>query len=435
MRVLHIAILWAAALLLGARAAAQSVGEPLPWAAFLGCWSNAAVGTDARNAPQTCFVPVDGSPEVIERLVLRGDEVTERTHLDASGRQLPLADTACDGWESARFSDDGARVYTSGEARCGDDAPQLFSGVIAIAPTGELVYVSTLRVAEQRSLRIQRLRGVGAEQLPESVRPALEPLLRRTQGARVAAAHRLGTAQVVDVAASVDEVTAEAWMVESTRDVSGFAIGRRDLERMAAARVPDRVIDMSVILANPGDFRVTMEHDVVATTRVQPVASGTGGGFSSLEMCDRFRHSLWLMNSWMYQMPMGGWGPWGRPGFPYMGMAGYSWFPECAPFGFYSRWAMSGFWVGDAGRGVMPGYGGWPVRVGVSSQRIPSSGGRVVKGQGYTQQGTGSGETRSAVPVRPSAGTTRAAGGSEGKVQSSGSGGSSTGRTAKPRTP
>jgi hypothetical protein len=421
-----------AATLLGVSAplGAQAPTDRLPWAAFLGCWSNAAAGVDARNAPMTCFVPVEGSTDVAERLTLRGETVAERSRLDASGRQVALDADACGGWESARFSGDGARVYTAGEATCGDDPVQHLSGVISIAPTGDLLFVSTLRVASQRSLRVQRLRPVAVTELPEAVQPALDPHLRRIQGARVAAAQRLAPTHVVEVASAVDEYAGEAWMVETTRDVSGFTVVRGDLERFASARVPDRLIDMAVILANPEDFRVALEQDVVATSRVQQVTSGAG--FGRWAMCDRIQGSMWAMN-WMTQLPLGYWGRWSTLSFPYMGMAGYSWYPECAPFGFYSRWAMSGFWVGDAGPGVFPGFGAWPVRVGVSSQRIPASGGRVVKGQGYTRQG-GAGETRTASPASQSSGTTRSSGGS-GSVQSSGSGGSTTGRTAKPRTP
>ncbi|MBX3133081.1 MAG: hypothetical protein KF689_06805 [Gemmatimonadaceae bacterium] len=410
---------------------AQATGEPLPWAAFLGCWS---ASSDAGSGPLTCFVPVAGQPAIAERLFVRGETVLERARLDASGRRVEIDAETCGGWESARFSNDGARVYTRGEASCADVPPQGSSGIVSIAPTGDLVLVSTLRVGDQRSLRVQRLRALPWLLMPDGVRATLDGVLRRVDGARVSAAKPLSTAAIVDVAAAVDAYAAEAWMVESSRDVEGFRTTRSDLQRLAAARVPGRVIDMAVILGNPQAFRVALERDVITTARVEPMPSAAGSGMSTLAMCDRLRSSLWMMD-WMYDFPMGAWGPWGTLGFPMLGMSGNYWLRQCAPLGFYSRWSMSGFWVGQGFQGVRPGFVGVPVRVDVSSRRIPASGGRVVKGEGYSQGSSGS--TRTASSPRPSSSSgalTRSAG-SSGSVRSGGSGGSTTGRTAKPRTP
>src|SRR5690606_2264829 len=109
-----------------------------------------------------------------------------RSTMTADGVARPVTGEGCAGTETARFSDDGARVYVSGEITCGDGPAQRTSGVLSISETGEWVDVHGVIVGEQHSLRVRRSRPVRAPAaLGGDERAQLTRLARATEGARV----------------------------------------------------------------------------------------------------------------------------------------------------------------------------------------------------------------------------------------------------------
>ena len=101
-----------------AMASAQQGAARDPWAPFLGCWTPAG---STESASARCILPSNAAQSVEIIDVRDGNSVSASTLL-ADGQRHDMAADGCTGWEMARFSDDGARLYVNAEMTC-DDGP------------------------------------------------------------------------------------------------------------------------------------------------------------------------------------------------------------------------------------------------------------------------------------------------------------------------
>lgn len=408
-----------------AMASAQEGAARDPWAPFLGCWTPAG-SNEAASA--RCILPGDAAQSVDIIDVRDGESVSESTLL-ADGQRHDMAADGCTGWEMARFSDDGARLYVNAEMTCDDGPLQKTSGIFSISPTGAWIDVHGVTVAAQKSLQVRRSDALlDLSAMPSDVRARLEPRARSSGIARLAASLDLSVERVIDASLAVDGNTVEGWVVENSRDASlPEPVSAKDLERMVAAGVDDRVMDAMVAISYPESFQV---------------AVAPGGGVGEITSAEPLVGGMDLRN---------------RPNAPYgfdpllmsqeCAYLGYGWGSArdrfyCSSFGYgslYSPYSYGRYGYGYGGYGYPYGYG-YPVTVIVR----PSDGGgeaeprgEVVKGRGYRRTGTsGSGDV-----ARPRSSPTPPAvksGSSSGSRASSRSGNSSSTekkRTAKPRKP
>lgn len=405
---------------------AESAGATHPWAAFFGCWLPID-GT--RSLSVTCIVPGESSPLEALQISLVGQAVVRTVSLFADGTQREINDAGCRGFDVAAFSEDETRVYTRGTATCGTNPEQHTSGVLSITPDGHFLQVVAVRVGEQRTVTTQRLGLLRLEDVPTTMQARVAPLARLASGARTMAAQPVRMPAVDEMLQSTDVAVVEAWMAETGTGLEVLRLTRRDLERMVDANVPTRIIDLAVVLANPGHFE----------PRVERVASsGGGGGFAS--MADPFMTSFCSPlqfggGVWTSSFP--GWAPILYPG---LGVSYYAWLPGClGRAGFFgSRYANS--YLGWYGNWWGVPFAGAPAPVVVTTNPVGSRGpGTVTKDGGYSR-GSSSGTSGGTATPRGGTGTVTAAtgsgsgaGASSAGVRSAGSGG--TGRTAKPRDP
>lgn len=440
-------VLLAALAILPAAAGAQQ-SSAAAWDGFLGCWVN----TESSDAGlQVCYLPVAGAPEATERVVLRGDSVVSRGQLRVSEARQPIVADGCEGFEIMRPSADGARIYTEGEVRCGA-VRQTTSALLALSTQGELVRVLAVRVGEQKTLVTERYSPVPLSVVPATVRPTLEASQLRARGARVAMLRLLDVDQIETMLQETDPVVVEAWMVEATRDVPGFRAPRRALERLVAAGATPGVIDMAVMLGNPGYF------DVHAATNEAPLRpafrDGFGGGLGGAGRGCEFEQAMMPTASMAY------WAAWGYPAF----VNPWLFSNHCLPYLFHNPFglgaiAWSGWspWSWFYGDRILGGFGPWwrapqvrgggffvPVTGGSLARSIPL--GSVEKGRGYSRSSTSTGgggavPRGTAQPVREPSNANVHSGGSASGGSSSGGGrtatenSSGTGRTAQPRKP
>ncbi len=403
---------------------AEAAGAVHPWAAFFGCWLPVD-GT--RSVSVTCIVPGESSPLEAQQISLVGQAVVRTVSLHADGTPRQIDDAGCRGFDVAAFSDDATRVYTRGSANCSNYPEQITTGVLSITPDGQFLQVVAVRVGDQRTVTTQRFGLLRVEDVPTTMQARVAPLARMASGARTMAAQPVRMPAVDEMLQSTDAAVVEAWMAETGTGLEVLRLTRRDLERMADADVPTRIIDLAVVLANPGHFE----------PRVERVASsGGGGGFAS--MSDPFLTSFcnplqFGGGVWSSSFP--GWAPIMYPG---VGVSYYAWLPGCLSragffgsrfsngYGFYGNW-----WGGP--------FAGGPVPVVVTTNPVVSRGpGTVTKGNGYTrgsESGTGGGTAtpRSGTGTVTAAPASGSGAGASAGVRSAGSGG--TGRTAKPRDP
>lgn len=390
------------------------------WTAWYGCWT--PLGSAGADAPWTCVVPSAGSTAEAEFVTIRDGRELRRVSLRADGARRAIEAAGCSGWESASFSVDGARVYVRGEIACADRASQTTSTILALSEGAEWLDVSVVRTGDERSLRVTRSSLVPWYDLPATLRETFAPLERSAESARAAAALPLRHSQVIEAAGAADEHAVEAWMVESVRDAEKpLVIRRQELEAFAAAEVPRRLIDIAVVLANPQAFQVE-----ISTPASAPASYGTGVLPSAFSRCDRSLDRTWgRATGWLVERDRyyAGWWP------------GYS---DCFAYGPYSRYYGYGFGYGYGYRYGGSYFGRLPVRIVVVPTGPTPSGGRVVRGRGYSSGGGTSGAT---AKPRTNDGASRAntsttsSGSSRASSTTGSSGSSGSGRTAKPRTP
>jgi hypothetical protein len=407
------------ALLAPSMASAQDLSSH-PWAAWFGCWVPTE-GTTAER-PITCVVPSAGDVPAVEVITGVSGTVIRQSRIAADGVRVPFDQNGCAGWDAAEFSADGHRVYLSGEVTCGTRATQLTSGVYAFAPSGEWLDVQVLRTGDERSMRSQRLELIPLAALTAELREDFAPLERLALSARAAVlANPLAVAQVTDVAAHVDAAAAEIWLIESARGAAApLRLRRAELQQLARANVPARVIDAAVAVANPDHFFVDVSAGEGLIAQLSQGSRAPLGPLTTYASNQAPRCSLGVWNDLYFQpsafvifmglnAPFQYQWPYDANCFnPYMGR------------GWFDRSGALGYVVYLTPQPVTP-------TVTPKDQRPPTpragsthNGGSVVSGRGYRA---------------PSSGGTSTPASSSGSGTSSGTSSGSSGRTAKPRNP
>lgn len=363
-------------------AAAQDVDARwLPW---LGCWEAAEAG---EEVPMVCVQP---SPEggSVDFVTWSGGQIasTETIRADAVPRNVERED--CQGTEEAGFSDDGHRVYLKSDYACEGGVRRGSSGIMAMVNPMEWVDIKAVNgspwVLRYRLARAGRVEEAGAENVVAN-------RASEVKAARIAASSPLTEVDVVEAVGRVDATAVEALVVERG---DAFPVDADMLVRLDDAGVPGRIIDLMVAVSFPDRFAVK-----AGAVPVEEYAAED-------EMAPRRR----------IYMAGGFYDPWW----------GGSWFGYSPYYYGYSSYGY--------GYGYYGGYGyGYPYYRPTTIVVTPrTSGGRMIRGQGATRGGSGSGYTGGTARPRGSAGSS----GGTRSTASPGvrsSGGSSTGRTAKPR--
>ncbi len=298
------------------------------WQPFLGCWETEEQETDGA----LCFVP---SATQVEMITLVDGAIEYREFFAADGVTRNIDQDGCLGTESARFSDDGRRIFTFSNLEC-DDGPRRSSGIISMVGTDEWVDVRSLDGEDGPVAWVQRYYRIDADVLEEV---GLEnPDVRSSFRARAAAQAftPLSTDDVVEATEAVGDEAVQAWLGET-----GLGIDRLNADDLIAlddAGVSEDVIDMLVAVSYPGRFAVARDD------------RGDRRGYGR-----RAARPIWIG---------GFYSPFYRYGYsPYYGYGGY------------------GYGYG------YPGYiyGYRPIRI--NNGGIIGRAGRVIAGQGYRRGG------------------------------------------------
>ena len=375
------------------RAAAADLADArwLPW---MGCWqlweeqvdrAAAAEGAEFPERTVVCLTPTDDGTAA--RLTARSDSdvLVDRT-LAADGVRHALPEGDCSGWERREWSDDGHRLFTRGEIRCGADEPRRMSGISLLSNRSTWVDIQSVSVGDRGHIEIRRYNPARAAEASDDVRLPATPAAIRD--ARQSIARPLTASGVREATAKADSPVVEALLTETQPRLD---LDSATLIELDDAGVDGGVIDVLVALAFPDRF-------VVERRSRSGRGSWSGGGLGT------------------------GFDPYWAPfGYSYLGMYGYN------------SW-RNAYWYDPYY------YNGWGVRRGTlidGADDTEGAGGRVVNGVGYTRvseraapvvrDGTGG----SASPTTRGGGSTRS-GRSGGRVTSGGfsrggGGGSSSG--------
>tara|TARA_B100000959_G_scaffold245552_1_gene270311 strand:- start:1481 stop:2317 length:837 start_codon:yes stop_codon:yes gene_type:complete len=267
-----------------------------------------------------------------------------------------------------------------------------------VAPT-QWIDVRSMDVGGEQVAWVQSYRLVGPERmLQEGVEDNAyftQDMGMALQAARIYAARNIWLEDVVEAAEQVDTKAVEAWVAERGER---FAVDADALVKLADAGVSESIIDVVVAVSYPGTFAIAGE-----------AGSSMGGDRRSSDA-----RSV---------RPIYGYGIYSRSPFYNYGYGPYSYYGY-SPYSRYSYGSLYGYGYQGYYSGYSSGRYYMPTMVTVNRiESSPESGGRVYNGRGY-RAGEGS-----------RTGPTQSVGGSSGADTSTGSasGGSSTGRTAKPR--
>jgi hypothetical protein len=404
---------------------AQTTQADPRWHAWIGCWSSSQNGLTGAAA-RVCVVPTAGS-SAVDIVTVANARVVSREHVEANGERRASQRDGCTGWETARWSGDGRRVYVQSEHQCAAGAKRTSDGLITISPQGDWLDVVSVTMGTNTGVRVLRHRPtVEPTDLPADIAATLHTVPSpRVRDARTAAVAPLAIADVVDASHQVSAGVVAAWLNDVRQD---FSVDAKRLVELADAKVPDRVIDMIVALAYPDAFAVPPSPTAVGALAVNEPGGSRGGGFGGFGGIETF-DSMNCGNDFSV-FGFGGCSSYSQFGYSPFGYMSYGYLPYS-----YSRYGYGPF--GDFGGG----YGGWYETAPIVIVRPPgdSNGhGQVVNGRGYTSgtSGTatatssGSGNSSSGSSGSSSGSSGGSSGGSVGPASSGGGGGD---RTAHPR--
>ena len=409
----------ATALLLAAASAAAQTGNPdARWRPWLGCWSTVSPNT----TKPVCVVPAPGT-SAIDIVVVGDGKIASREHVEANGERRRSERDGCTGWESARWSADSRRVYLQSEFECPSGQKRTSSGLIAMASQGEWLDIVGVTLGDNTGVRVLRHRAMGPTSIvPAEITAALDGKAPsfRDAAVRTSVAGGIGTAEIAEASRQLKPQVVEAWLSESGQE---FTVDAKRLVALAAAGVPDRIIDVMVALSYPTAFAVrpssTAQGLLAADEpRGEGRPDGLGFGEGSSLNCSPFSFSVY------------GWDGCSAFGSPY-GPLGYGYSPLYSRFGFGAL-----DYLGYGGLGYSGYAGGWyqasqPTVI-VLNPGNNAQHGQVVNGRGYVEGGT-SGSTAMPVSSGSSSSGSSSSGSSSGGSSSPSSGGDSGGRTASPR--
>ena len=413
-----------------ATTAASADLDDARWLPWMGCWQlweeqiERTAAEDGAEFPErtvVCITPADDGSGA--RLTARSDSdvLVERT-LAADGLRHSLTEGDCGGWERREWSDDGRRLYTRGEIRCGTDEPRRMSGISLLSNRSTWVDIQSVSVGDRGHIEIRRYNPARDAEAADDVRLPATPAAIRD--ARQTIAAPLTLTGVREAAAKADSPVVEALLTETQ---PRLALDSATLIDLDDAGVDGGVIDVLVALAYPDRFVVE---------RRSGRRGGGGGGVG------------WGGGGFDPWIPASVGSSWAPFGYSYLGMHGYNtwrnayWYD---PY-YYNGWGRPGGLIGDVGDDAevgaraVNGVGYTRVRErdavsrdsggasaasggGRTASGRGGSGGRVTSG-GYSRGGGGSSSGGS------SSGGSSSGGSGSGGSSSSGGGG---GRTAVPR--
>ena len=350
-----------------ARAQDTTLGDAR-WAPWLGCWhlvqddrGSLAAAVATQDDVVVCVLPASGNRGVSMTTYVGGQSVLQQTVV-ADGARHPVSEPACTGSQASEWSLSGQQLLTRADITCTGQPARTVSAITLMAAGPTWVDIQAVGTGQDAPVRVRRYRRT--DSLPQNV-----VLPADLQGRLGAAAARLAGPTVMtleEVVEASGKVAAPAVAAALYETGSRFDLNSRTLKELAAAHVPDGVVDVLVALSFPG-------HVAIDRPFLESPGQTRGATTASVHRSTRFPS---YSSSPYY--PPSVYDPYYfyRPYPPY-----YFYY---SPFG-YSRW-----W-GDPYR---PYYspGRRPVIIRPGGSARPGGGdrdrGHVVQGRGYTRGGS-----------------------------------------------
>lgn len=373
-----VTLAWAAVLLAVLTVAPVKAQDVHPgWQPYIGCWEPISAG-EAEGT--LCFVP---DAQHVEMLTVISGELAYREPFSADGSARAIEQDGCQGTETAVFSADQRRIYTSSDVACEGGTSRHSDGIISMPYPGQWLDVRMVEVDGRATTWSQWYQKSDdaplARLLGESVE--LPGGMMRARGFTAYATAPITVDEVIDASQNVDHEAVRAWIAEAGQEFRG--LDTKDILALTDAGVSEAVIDVVVAISFPEHFNV---------------------GGRSAQVADNGGQRRVIRTVWA------GYSPYGSYGY------GYS------PYYYGSNYygGYYGGWGWGRSRPYTPGN--------YTVTRTTTS--RAVSGKGYTQ---GNRPDQSAGGVYRPSGSGRSSIGSSGSDRRSSPPSRSTGRKAKPK--
>ena len=249
------------ALVLLAAAAARAQDTTLGdarWAPWLGCWhlvqddrGSIAAAVTTPDDVVVCVLPASENRGVSMTTYVGGQSVLQQTVV-ADGARHPVSEPACNGSQASEWSRSGQQLLTRADITCIGQPARTVSAITLMAAGPTWVDIQAVGTGQDAQVRVRRYRRT--DSLPQSV-----VLPTDLQGRLGAAAARLADPAVMtleEVVEASGKVAAPAVAAALYETGSRFNLNGRTLKALAAAHVPDGVVDVMVALSFPGHVAI-----------------------------------------------------------------------------------------------------------------------------------------------------------------------------------
>lgn len=383
----------AAAMLLGVAGAAAAQEAGPGWLAWTGCWEAVAAPDARADAPVVCVVPGAGA-RAAAFVTLRDGALADRQPVTADGERHSVDRGGCAGWESARWAEDGYRLFLRSELDCAG-VKRASSTILAILPDGQWLDARALESGGEAYVSVQRYHPFsGDAERIAGIEATVRERAAAIHAARDVAGARLSVRDVTEASRHAHPGAVQALIAERG---TGFGLDAETLVALSDAGVPGETTDLMVALSFPDVFEVDRGSRRAAARTADPGAAGVWGA----DPWAAPARDPWRGGGRADRWGRGGWSPYG------------SCYGGCYDYGYGYNY---GYGYGNR---YPYGYGtGRPPIVVVRRREDPDNGGKVVNGRGYTRG-------------RPAAqGTATATPAADGRAQANGSRGGSNGGSA-----
>jgi len=275
------------------------------WLPWIGAWTpvvDSSTGSVLKSSPVVFIVPNPDGESV--RVATAGMPLSEQDVLRPNGLRGPVSRAGCTGSREMRWSADGTRIFSRSELTCAG-VERKMSGIMLLDRHNYRIDIQIEEEGQHPGVWVQRYLPSGSLP-PEFLPPAQAASLAISANAERSKVSRVpvDAQDVIEGLQQVGSDAVEAMLVETG---ARFRMDSKLLTRLAAANVPERVIDIMVALSFPDRF-------VVEKGTVSPYRQPRAGGVYA-------QTGYWPVYSTFWYAAY----PYGRYGFydPWFGYGGY----------------------------------------------------------------------------------------------------------------
>lgn len=237
--------LFAGALMLAAQVEGTA-GEDR-WLPYEGCWR-------AEEAPAGTLLCVVAEGAGVRLVEIADGKVLRDSRVTADGAAHAISREGCTGFENARWSGDGQRVYLETTMTCGEQLQRKTSGMFALLSPNQWLSIHAIEVGKEAAVRSVKYEVVeSAAGVPADIANALKANRLARETARTAASQELDLSDIVEAAGAVHGRAVEVLLMTRGQE---FDLNGRKLVQLADAGLPAYLIDAVVAVSNPRKFAV-----------------------------------------------------------------------------------------------------------------------------------------------------------------------------------